>query len=516
MPEQDTGRVVSPRAQLRDVSKRFGTVTALDRVDFDLAAGEIHALVGENGAGKSTLMRVLAGQMPADAGRLNFDGREVDLTESAAGFRDGIGFVEQDGGLIAELTGAENLLLASPSGAFADRRRAGRLLAELANRFGGAIDVHLPVRLLAVGQRQRLEILIVMARGAQALVLDEPTAALGTEEAAALAEIIRKFAAEGGSVVYISHKLGEVIRLADRITVMRRGSVVGSHESGSVTVELLAAEMVGEVAGAGVDAPTGSGDDLLEVALGVRAVAEDSVSQEVVCSVRDLVAAAPFAGESSLKGLDLDVRAGEIVGVAGVVGSGQTTLAEVLAGFIRPQSGSVRHGGRVAGYIPENRHRDAVALDLSLSDNLLLHSHRRPAFAKAGGWFDAGPVREHVTTLLESSHVRYDHVDQPMRALSGGNQQKAVVGRELEEAPRLVVAHNPFRGLDVRAISEVRDAMLAAAGSGAGLIMISPDLDELRQLAHRVVVMFDGRIIGEIAPDDPDAERLGRLMGGVA
>ena len=506
MPEQQ-------RVELRGVSKRFGTVVALTGVDFDLAPGEIHALVGENGAGKSTLMRVLAGQMAADEGSLTFEDVSIDPTHAPPGFREGIGFVEQEGGLIAELTGAENLLLAMPSGPMIDRRKAGQTISVLAERFGGAIDPHLPVRQLAVGQRQRLEILIVMARGAQVLVLDEPTAALGTEEAEALGEIIRKFATDGGSVVYISHKLGEVIRLADRVTVMRRGRVVGNHESGSVTVEQLAAEMVGEVA-ASPDAPERA--ELLEVALGKRAVSTRSADQ-VICVASGIRAAAPFPGEASLKGVDLEVRAGEVVGVAGVVGSGQTTLAEVLAGFIRVQSGTLRRdGGDLAAYIPENRHRDAVALALSLSDNLLLHSHRRREFARGRGWFHRDRVRDHVTGMLDRSHVRYDHPGQPMRALSGGNQQKAVVGRELDESPRLVIAHNPFRGLDVRAISEVRDAMLLAAEAGAGVVMISPDLDELRQLAHRVVVMFDGRIVGEVAPDDQDAERIGRLMGGVA
>lgn len=507
MPDQ-------PRAQLRAVSKTFGPVVALQGVDFDLTPGEIHALVGENGAGKSTLMRVLAGQMPADRGHLVFEGAESDLSGSAAGFRGGVGFVEQEGGLIAELTGAENLLLAVPNGAIADRKRAGRTIADLAERFGGAIDPHLPVQQLAVGQRQRLEILIVMARGAQVLILDEPTAALGTDEAAALGEIIRKFAAEGGSVVYISHKLGEVIRVADRITVMRRGRVVGSHESDAVTVEQLATEMVGEVMAKDSEVEQ---EELLEVALGVRAVVGAGAESKRICAIKGLVAPAPLPGEASLKGLDLDVHAGEIVGVAGVVGSGQTTLAEVLAGFTRPQGGSmVREGDEFAAYIPENRHRDAVALALSLVDNLLLHSHRRRTFTRARLWFNRDRVRQHVVKLLDGSHVRYGDPDQPMRALSGGNQQKAVVGRELEEGPHLVVAHNPFRGLDVRAISEVRDAMLRAAEGGAGVVMISPDLDELRQMAHRIVVMFDGRIVGEISPDDQDAERLGQLMGGVA
>lgn len=502
------------RIRLRGVSKTFGSVVALQGVDFDLSAGQIHALVGENGAGKSTLMRVLAGQMSADEGQLLSERAQVDLSGSSAGFRDGVGFVEQEGGLIAELSGAENLILSTPGGAAADRKRAGRTISELAEKFGGAIDPHLPVRLLAVGQRQRLEILIVMALGAEVLILDEPTAALGTEEASALGEIVRKFASEGGSVVYISHKLGEVVRLADQITVMRRGRVVGTHKAEAVTVEQLATEMIGEVAAQESDADA---DELLEVAMGLRAAVDFKQQAQVICTVKGVSAHAPFAGEAGLKHVDLEVHAGEIVGVAGVVGSGQTTLAEVLAGFTRPHGGSiVREGGDLAGYIPENRHRDAVAVALTLSDNLLLHSHRRSLFARAGAWFHSERVREHVTEVLDRSQVRYDHPEQPMRALSGGNQQKAVVGRELEESPKLVVAHNPFRGLDVRAIAEVRDAMLHAAAEGAGVVMISPDLDELRQLAHRIVVMFDGRIVGEIAPDDQDAKRLGQLMGGVA
>lgn len=499
-------------AQLKDVSKTFGQVVALQGVDFDLRAGEIHALVGENGAGKSTLMRVLAGQMSSDSGLLEFNGVDVDLTHGVDGYREGVGFVEQEGGLVAELSGAENLLLASQHGFLAHRRPAGKELRKLAERFGGEIDTSRPVLQLAVGQRQRLEILIVMARGARVLILDEPTAALGTDEAAALAEIIRRFAADGGSVVYISHKLGEVVSLADRVTVMRRGQVVASHDTDGVTVEQLAAEMVGEVSSgrAGEDV-----DELLELAMGVRTETDARTGSEVVCELRGVSARAPFAGEASLSTVDLQVHAGEVVGVAGVVGSGQTTLAEVLAGLLHPHAGSCTQSGDRAGYVPENRHRDAVALDLSISDNVILHSHGRAEFAR-GIWFKDDRVRTHVTALLDESNVRHGGADQHIRTLSGGNQQKAVVARELESGPRLVVAHNPFRGLDVRAIAEVRDAMLEAARSGAGLVLISPDLDELHQIADRIVVMFDGRVVGEVSVDDADGARLGQLMGGLS
>ncbi|MFC8501805.1 ABC transporter ATP-binding protein [Pedococcus sp. NPDC057267] len=499
-------------AELRGVAKTFGQVVALRGVDFELAAGEVHAIVGENGAGKSTLMRVLAGQMAADAGTLRFGDSDLDLRHENTGHRDGVGFVEQEGGLVAELTGAENLLLVRPDGFLAHRGQAGRELAQLAERFGGQIDTHLPVQQLAVGQRQRVEILIVMARGAKVLILDEPTAALGTDESTALAEIIRKFALEGGSVVYISHKLGEVVRLADRITVMRRGAVVATHSADVVTVERLAAEMVGEVATS--KSQSDHVEELVELAMGVRTEGDTPTGRGIVATLRGVCADAPLPGEAPLRGVDLEVRSGEVLGVAGVVGSGQTTLGEVLAGLIPPTAGTFANAGGRAAYVPENRHRDGVALDLSISDNVLVHSHGRRQFAR-GPWFKEDTVRVHVTELLDRSSVRHGGADQPIRTLSGGNQQKAVVARELEDAPHLVVAHNPFRGLDVRAIQEVRDAMLDAAHRGAGLVLISPDLDELHLIAHRIVVMFNGRVVGEVDVNEADSAHLGQLMGGL-
>lgn len=414
---------------------------------------------------------------------------------------------------MAELSGAENLLLARQTGLFANRGRACGQLTKLAERFGGHIDTQLPVQQLAVGQRQRLEILIVMARGARVLILDEPTAALGTDEASALGAIIRKFAGEGGSVVYISHKLGEVVSLADRITVMRRGTIVATHASSDVTVEQLAAEMVGEVATAAEG--VADAEELVEVAMGVRGNSAGPTDIEVVGSLRAVCADAPFPGEAPLRDVNLDVHAGEVVGVAGVVGGGQTTLAEVLAGMIEPGSGTITYAGERVGYVPENRHRDGVALELSITDNMLVHTHGSREFAR-GLWFDNERIREHVDPLLTRAHVRYGDAGQPMCTLSGGNQQKAVFARELEHEPRIIVAHNPFRGLDVRAIQEVRDAMLRAARAGAGLVLISPDLDELHQIADRIVVMFGGRVVGEVAGGiDVVDPRLGQLMGGL-
>ncbi|MEO5663361.1 MAG: ATP-binding cassette domain-containing protein, partial [Nocardioides sp.] len=299
--------------------------------------------------------------------------------------------------------------------------------------------------------------------------------------------------------------------LADRITVLRRGAVVGAHDGHTVTVSQLAREMVGE------DPTSFDGaSDLVHLALGDLAVPGPLTAQDrpVVCRLKGVYAPSPFAGEAALDGLDLTVRSGEVLGIAGVVGSGQTTLAEVLAGFTRPRKGQVDVTGEAIAYVPENRHRDAVAMTLSLRDNLLLHGHRRPELQQ-GPWFNRSRVDEFVDDVLERSNVRHGGASAPISTLSGGNQQRLVVGRELQESPCLVVAHNPFRGLDVRAIQDVKDALLSAAQENAGVVMISPDLDELRQFAHRIVVLFAGRVVGEIDVDS-DAETVGRLLGGVA
>ena len=510
----------SERLVMSQVTKAFGATMALRDVSVQLNHGEVHAIVGENGAGKSTLMRVLAGYLSADAGTMTSDGCAARIDIAMPGQRAGVGFVEQEGGLIAELSGAENLLLAESRGFLAGRRHAGSRLQELAARFDATIDPDAPVQTLSEGQRQRLEILTVLARGADILILDEPTAALGIEDASKLSEIIRRFVADGGSVFYISHKLHEVKALADRITVMRRGAVVGRHHAGDVTVVELAAEMVGEVSPIGLshrgsDIRVKESDQLIDVALGLRAEPVHRVRTDTVCVLREVCAPSSYVGEADLDRLDLSVHAGEVVGVAGVVGSGQSTLAEVLAGLITVRSGTIDLPSGPVAYVPENRHRDAVALSLDIRDNLVLHSHRRRVFAQ-GPWFRRDELDRHVTQVLDRSRVFGAGPDQPVSSLSGGNQQKLVLGRELDEGPALVVAHNPFRGLDVRAIQDVREAVLGACESGAGVVMISPDLDEILQLAHRVVVLFAGRIVGEVHVGSDDLETIGQLMGGVA
>jgi general nucleoside transport system ATP-binding protein len=506
-----------PRLSLREVTKMFGDFTAIDTVDIDLYRGEIHAVVGENGAGKSTLMRVLAGQIAATGGTMILDETPVAIDRAMPGQRTAVGFLEQEGGLITELTGAENLILAEARGVFSHRAAASARLKTLAKQFGGAIDPDVPVLSLTMGQRQRLEILITLARGAEILILDEPTASLSVEDAKTLAQIMRGFAQNGGSVFYISHKLNEVKEIADRITVMRRGKIVGRHSAKAVTVEQLATDMVGELAQPGSSAQQRQdpADELVAVALGTREEIHFDGSAADVCTLRGVSVTSNYKSESNLSNIDLTIRSGEIVGIAGVVGSGQTVLAETLAGLIQPDSGTVWRAAGSIAYVPENRHRDALALPLSIRDNLLVHSHKQPSYAR-GIWFRHEAIARGTTELLKKARVAGAVNDAPVSSLSGGNQQKLVLGRELEQAPRLLIAHNPFRGLDVRAIADVRDAIFAACKSGLGVVMISSDLDEIVQLAHRIVVLFAGRIAGEVDIANAGPEAIGRLMGGIA
>lgn len=502
--------------QLSGVSKWFGDFQALDGVDFDLRKGEVHALVGENGAGKSTLMRVLAGQLGADEGSLTIDGEDQQCGRPLVSRRDGVGFVEQEGGLILELNAAENLALLGTQGVWARTGRAAEALREAGARLGHELNVTLPVGALTFGDRQRVEIALMLAAGARTLVLDEPTACLGPEDAGQLAATIRSFVADGGSVVYISHKLREVMELADRVTVLRRGAVVAHHATlADLTAERLGREMVGTPSSV---APAAA-DEMVDIVTADRAdVPVSDQAAVAVCELRSVfVSPRDSVGNSprreALEGATLEVRAGEILGVAGVVGSGQQTLAEVLVGLIEPDDGIVtRQPGSVA-YVPEARRRDAIAVQMSVSDNLIVHTHRETELS-AGPFLSRTKVSRFAGGLVERYAVRTASISTPIGALSGGNQQRAVVGRELQRTPVLVVAHNPFRGLDVRAIHDVEQELLAAAERGAGVVLLSPDLDEIHRVCSRIAVLFAGQVVGVVDPRTSSNEEIGRLMGG--
>ena len=502
---------------MRQVVKWFGDLAALDQADIILNAGEVHAVIGENGAGKSTLMKILAGHLAASSGTMRLRGHEVDILRPMPGERSMIGFVEQEGGLIPELSGAENLILAERSGFWSHQGKAGARLIEFGKQFDAVIDPFVPVQSLPMGQRQRLEIAITLARGASILILDEPTAALSLDDAKALGRIIRTFVGSGGAVFYISHKLNEVMEIADRITVMRRGQVVGRHAPKETTVAELATQMVGELPGlaGGKDATAShASEDLIGLAMGVRDEARLGGAENEVCVLSNVSVKSNYGSEADLKALSLSVRSGEVVGVAGVVGSGQTVLAEVLAGLVAPEAGDVSRDPGPIAYVPENRHRDAVALALSVRDNLIVHMHRRSE-CSTRFWLRMGALEIRTRETLASSKVQGASGDTPVARLSGGNQQKLVLGRELEQKPTLLVAHNPFRGLDVRAIHDIKEAITGACRAGCGVVMISSDLDELIQIADRIVVMFEGRVVGSVHVAKDGIEKIGRLLGGV-
>lgn len=502
--------------QLSGISKWFSDFQALKEVDFDLRRGEVHALVGENGAGKSTLMRILAGQLGADEGSLVIDGNSHEVHRQLTARREGVGFVEQEGGLILELNAAENLVLLGTRGLWSRTGQATRALREAGERLGHELNLTAPVGSLTFGDRQRVEIALMLAVGAETLVLDEPTACLGPEDAAQLATTIRSFVGDGGSVVYISHKLREVMDLADRVTVLRRGNVVAHHPTlGDLTAEQLGREMIGDLAAV----PNADAHEMVEIVTADRAdVPATSKEADLVCELRSVVVS-PRAGVGNaprrepLAGASLEVRAGEILGIAGVVGSGQQTLAEVLVGLTDVDDGKViRKSGPVA-YVPEARRRDAIAVQMSVSENLIVHTHRERALS-AGPFLSRMKVDRFAGGLVERYAVRTASIGTPIGALSGGNQQRAVVGRELQRSPVLVVAHNPFRGLDVLAIHDVEQELLAAADRGAGVVLLSPDLDEIHRVCTRIAVLFAGRIVGVVNPRTTTNQEVGRLMGG--
>jgi len=499
----DTRRLV---LRMRGITKRFGALVANDAVDFDLREGEVHALLGENGAGKSTLMCGLYGLEPVDAGTVELFGASVDLRTPAAAIAQGIGMVHQHFMLIPVLTVAENVVLgAEPGRMRLDRRHARDAVLELGERYGLAVDPDRVVGDLTVGEQQRVEILRALYRGARILILDEPTAVLTSQETEQLFAIVRALTAKGTAVVLISHKLREVLEIADRVTILRRGRKIATMPRRDATERGLVEAMVGrEVLMRLAKTATRPGSPRL------------TVERLTVCDDR---------GIEAVRELSLTVRAGEIVGLAGVDGNGQAELVEALTGLRRARSGSIEVDGRplapgdvraaVAagiGYIAEDRHRRGLVLDFELAENLCLRSYRQAPIARLG-WMSHARVRARAHGLLEEFDVRGGDSDTPARALSGGNQQKVVIARELAGDPAVLVAARPTRGLDIGATEFVRKRLLAARAAGRAVLLISYELEEISALADRILVIYEGRLVAEFAPDTSE-EQLGFAMAG--
>jgi len=498
----------APLLELRGITKRFPGVLANDDVSFDLRRGEVHALLGENGAGKSTLMNILYGLYTPDAGTIALDGKPIDLGSTKAAIEHGIGMVHQHFMLIPVMTVAENIVLATEprrGAVLLDYDAARRRVRELSERYGLAVDPDARVDRITVGQQQRVEILKALYRGAEILILDEPTAVLTPQEAQELFEIIRALKEQGKSIIFISHKLHEVLEIADRITTLRRGVVVDTIPAQGATEEGLARMMVGRDVLLRVDKPPAQpGEPLLVV--------------EHLTVVDD-------RGLEAVRDVSLEVRAGEIVGIAGVDANGQSELIDAIAGLRHARAGRVLVDGRDItnatakevldagiGHIPEDRHRRGLVLPFSLTENLALHEYRREPDSHLG-FLNPKRMQERAAKLLREYDVRGGTPATPAGALSGGNQQKVVIAREIDAQPKVLIAAQPTRGLDVGAIEFVHRRLVEQRDAGRAVLLVSLELEEVLSLSDRILVIYEGRIVGEFPPTATE-EELGLAMTG--
>ena len=493
---------------MRGIVKHFGDLVAIRDATLDIKAGEVHALVGENGAGKSTLMNIIYGLLPRTAGEIVLRRKRVAFAGPAEAIAAGIGMVHQHFKLAPSFTVAENIILgAEPtlSAGRLDLKRAERETADLSRRFGLDLDPRAIVGSLPVGLRQRVEILKALYRKAEVLILDEPTAVLTPQETAELFVTMRSLAASGRSVVFITHKLREVLAASDRISVMRQGSIVATLDNEGVTTDRIASLMVGRTV-------------LLRVAKTVARPSGSPALELEGLSVRG------DRGTLAIDDLSLTVRPGEIVGLAGVQGNGQDELVECIAGIRRPHAGRIAICGTVPGkgdplasrraglaYVPADRAHVGLSLQSSIWENMAvghLSTYRR------GPFMATGAARRTSVELIHRFDVRGASAATPAGALSGGNQQKVQLARELTREAKLVIAEQPSQGVDIGAIESIHRLLVAMRDEGRAVFVVSADLDELMSLSDRVLVIYRGRIVGDVAAADADIEEIGRLMGG--
>ncbi len=493
--------------ELKGINKAFYGVHANAAVDFDLRWGEVHTLLGENGAGKSTLCSILAGLYRPDSGEFRYDGEERAFKSPKDALAAGIGMVYQHFRLVSNLTVAENLALGHPDvGLQISQSDLEREAGELGERYGLPVDPSVRIWQLSVGEQQRVEILKLLYRNVRILILDEPTAVLTPAEAEQLFTTMRQMADEGRSVIFVSHKLHEVKAVSDRVTVLRGGRHVGTVNTADAEARDLARLMVGH-----------------ELELSVRS--GDQNYGEPTLSVRDLRVNSD-RGLEAVAGISFDVRSGEVLGVAGVSGNGQRELAYGLVGLRTPTAGTVtldgndvtnatvlEHTKAGLAYVPQSRLGMGLAPGLTTEDNLGLKAYRKPPYSR-GPWLVNSAFRDRGGELIEKYDIRGVRPGLPIRLLSGGNLQKALIAREVSLNPKVLIARSPTRGLDVGATDAVRQHILNERARGTAVLLISEDLDELLALSDRLIVLYEGEIVGEMPSEEATAERLGMLMGG--
>lgn len=496
--------------EMLNITKKFPGIIANDNITLQLKKGEIHALLGENGAGKSTLMSVLFGFYQPEEGKILKDGKEVKISDPNDANDLGIGMVHQHFKLVECFTVLDNIILGvePTKNGFLKKDEARKKVMELSAKYGLTIDPDAIIEDISVGMQQRTEILKMLYRDNEILIFDEPTAVLTPQEIKELEVIMKNLAAEGKSILFISHKLNEIMEVADRCTVLRRGKYVGTVETSKTTIEELSSMMVGRDVNFHVDK-------------------KPSEPKEVVLSVKNLTMKSKTHKKEVVKNVSFDVRAGEIVCIAGIDGNGQTDLVYGITGLENISEGTITLNGKDItkesirkrtldgiGHIPEDRHKHGLVLDFSLENNLVLQTYFEPKFNKFG-FLKKNAIREYAKTVIDKYDIRSSQGPITItRSMSGGNQQKAIIGREIDRNPDLLVAVQPTRGLDVGAIEFIHSQIVAQRDAGKAVLLVSLELEEVMDVSDRILVMHDGEIVGEVDPKHTSEEELGLYMAG--
>ena len=494
--------------EMREITKIFGEFVANDKINLELRKGEIHALLGENGAGKSTLMNMLAGLLEPTSGEIVVNGKSEKLDSPSKAASLGIGMVHQHFMLVEAFTVAENIILGSEvtNKGVLDLKKANADILELSERYGLAVDPTAKVEDISVGAQQRVEILKTLYRGADILIFDEPTAVLTPAEILELMDIMKALVKEGKSIILITHKLDEIRAVADRVTVIRRGKSIQTVSIEGATNKDLAEMMVGR-------------------SVSFVTEKEEAQPKEVVLQISDLVVN-ENRGVPAVKELSIDVRAGEIVGIAGIDGNGQSELIQAITGLRKVKSGSIKiKGQEVVGlsprkitemnvsHVPEDRHRDGLVLEMMLSENIALQTYYKEPLSK-NGVLNYNQINSYARKLMEEFDVRAANEIVPASALSGGNQQKAIIAREVDRNPDLLIVSQPTRGLDVGAIEYIHKRLISERDKGKAVLVVSFELDEILNLSDRIAVIHDGKIQGIVKPSETNKQELGILMAG--
>ncbi|MFI3125146.1 ABC transporter ATP-binding protein [Streptococcus suis] len=494
--------------EMREITKIFGEFVANDHINLNVRRGEIHALLGENGAGKSTLMNMLAGLLEPTSGEIVINGQPVNIDSPSRAARLGIGMVHQHFMLVDAFTVAENIILGSETtkGGVIDLKKAIVEIKELSQKYGLEVDPTAKVADISVGAQQRVEILKTLYRGADLLIFDEPTAVLTPAEIAELLKIMKTLVSEGKSIILITHKLDEIRAVADTVTVIRRGKSIETVPVGDATNQDLAEWMVGR-------------------SVSFKTEKIPANPKEVILSIKDLVVN-ENRGIPAVKGLNLEVRAGEVVGIAGIDGNGQSELIQAITGLRKVKSGSIKiKGEEVVGktprkitemqvsHVPEDRHRDGLVLPMTVAENISLQTYYKEPVSK-NGILNYNVINEKARQLMQEFDVRGASELVPAKALSGGNQQKAIIAREVDRNPDLLIVSQPTRGLDVGAIEYIRKRLIAERDKGKAVLVVSFELDEILDVSDRIAVIHDGVIHGIVDPAKTNKQELGVLMAG--